>query len=163
MSPGKHAVASGLIAAGTGVLFGSPAAGAAAFVAGTLIDLDHFFDYALNRLGPFGVRKFVRLCVQYRLDRFYLLAHSFELLIPFLVLAFWPGSPVWLKGAGIGVAVHMAMDLSGNGLRLSAYFLTYRICKGFDARSFVLRLPREALDYWGSFEAYMRGRPGRRM
>ncbi len=159
MSPGTHLGAS--LAAGIGAYaaLGSWQTGAGALIAGVVLDLDHLADYALNPLGRFRVRKFLQVCNQYRLKRFYLFAHSLEWIIPFLFLVWaWP-APDFLVGAAAGLALHMGMDMAGNGMRIQAYFLLYRLYHGFDPRKMLFRLPSGGLAYWGSFAAFMRGRP----
>ncbi|MEK7476728.1 MAG: hypothetical protein AAB152_13995 [Candidatus Coatesbacteria bacterium] len=161
MTPSRHAVASAALAAGCGLAWRSPEAAAAAFVGGTLLDVDHWFDYTWNRVGPFTVRRFVRLCVEYRLPKFYLLMHSFEWLIPFWLAAWMLPAPPWVRACTLGLILHMAMDMAGNGMALGAYWFVYRWRHGFDARAMVLRLPPEAICWWGSLGAYRRGRRSR--
>jgi hypothetical protein len=133
----------------------SPWAAAAALAAGTALDFDHLLDYSWNRSGRFTPGHFVRMCAQFRLDRLYLLVHSLEWIIPFLVWAWLADGPPWLKAAGLGLGSHILMDLAGNGMRPQTYFLLYRIAVGFDSRKLVAILPPEALAHWGSYEAYL--------
>lgn len=152
MTPGRHLLASGLVAAGCGLLWRSPAAAAAALVAGTAIDVDHFIDYRMNPTPPFTVPRFLDACNGFKLRRFYLLLHSLEWILPFLAWTAWTSGPPWVKAAGLGLGIHMAMDLAGNGMRVPAYFLVVRAFRRFDARHFVYQLPPEALAVWGSVE-----------
>jgi len=158
----RHAVVSAALAAGCGLAWNSAAAAAGAFAGGTLLDIDHLLDYRWNRVGPFEVRRFVRFCNQYRLRKYYLFLHSFEWLVPFCLVAWLAGAPPWMQAAAVGLVVHIAMDIHGNGMRLSAYFFLFRVRRGFDSRAFVLRLPPEAIRWWGSLEAYRKGRPEKR-
>jgi hypothetical protein len=161
MSPGRHAVASAAVGAGIGFIWRDPVAAMAAVLAGTLIDADHLLDYFLNHAGRFTVYRFVTFCNQYRLRKFYLLAHSLDLIIPAVVAAFMFPSPLWVRGAAGAVALHMAMDLYGNGLYIKAYFLSWRILAGFDFRRAVAWLPESGLEYWGSHAAFLRGKPAK--
>src|SRR5678809_643216 len=88
VSPGRHVLVSSLVATGCGVLWQSPAAAAAAFVGGTAIDVDHFIDFHLNRMGPFTWNRFVDVCSGFRLRRLYLVLHSLEVILPCLAWAF---------------------------------------------------------------------------
>ncbi len=159
MTPGRHAAVSGLLAAGCGFTYGAWEPAVAAFVAGTCLDADHLVDFKLNRLGRFTPRRFVRACNEFRFRRFYLLAHALEWILPFLVwTALAPVAP-WVRAAGLGLGAHMVMDLAGNGMSVRSYFLLYRLAHGFDSRVFVLDLPPTGLAYWGSLDAFRRGRP----
>lgn len=162
MTPSRHVAVSAVLAAGCGLAWHSTEAAVAALAGGVLLDVDHGLDYLWNRVGPFTARRFVRLCVEYRLRRFYLLAHSLEWLVPFCAGAWLLPSPIWARAAALGLILHMGLDIAGNGMRLPAYFLLYRWRHGFDARAMVLRLPPEALRWWGSLAAYRQGRPARR-
>jgi len=159
MSPQKHAAVSAVMALGVGVIGGDAIAVTATFLAGTAIDVDHLMDFFLNRQGRFTISRFVSVCNQYRLSRIYLFAHSLELIIPLVLAAFILDAPLWVRGAALGVVVHMAMDLYGNGLYIKAYFLSWRIAVGFNFLRAVAWLPQSGLDYWGSYRAFLRGKP----
>jgi len=161
VTPGRHAAVSGLLAAGCGFTYGAWAPALAAFAAGTCIDADHFLDFRLNRMGPFGPGRFVAACNEFRFRRFYLLAHALEWILPFLAWTAFGDAPDWARAAGLSLGAHIAMDLVGNGMRARAYFLSYRVMHGFDPRAFVLELPPTGLAYWGSLEAFRRGKPAR--
>jgi hypothetical protein len=161
MTPGRHVLASGLVAVACGSLWHSRGAAAAAFIAGTAIDIDHVIDYRLNGMPPFTVPRFLDACNRFRLRRFYLVLHSLEWILPFLAWTATAGGAPWIKAAGLGLGVHMAMDLLGNGMRVPAYFLTVRAAAGFDARQFVYQLPPEALATWGSLDAWREAGPPR--
>ena len=157
MSPGRQVLVSGLVATGYGCLWRSPAAAAAAFVAGTAIDLDHLIDFHLNRSGPFTVRRFVDVCSGFRLRRLYLLAHSLEWIVPFLLWTAVPAQPRWVQAAGVGLGLHMAMDLIGNGMLPQAYLLSYRAACRFDPVRCIFQLPAEAVTVWGDLPRWRRG------
>ena len=161
MSPGRHAAVSAILAGGVGIFGRDPLAAFATFVAGTAIDIDHLGDYFLNHSGRFTVSRFLLVCNQYRLRRIFLFMHSLELIIPMIICAFLFDSPLWVKGAAAGVAVHMAMDLYGNGLYPKAYFLSWRLAVGFDFHRAVAWLPASGLDYWGSYRSFLRGKPAK--
>jgi hypothetical protein len=149
------------LAAGCWAAWGRDA-GVAAFAAGTLLDVDHFIDYRWNGHRDFDPGRFVRLCREYRLPRFYLFLHSLEWIVPFSVWAlFFSGVP-WLRASALGLILHMALDLTGNGLRPLAYVLVWRMRRSFESRRLVSKLPSEAMDYWGTQAAFMRGKPDRR-
>ncbi len=159
MSPGWHAASSAALATGAWFMWRDPVACASAFVAGTALDIDHLGDYLLNRQGPFRLRRFVVACEQYRLKKFFFFAHSLEWIVPALVCVLAFQVPPWIRAAGLGLALHMVLDLAGNGVVPQAYLVSYRLAKGFDARAFVWWLPRGGLRYWGTMAAYRRGMP----
>lgn len=159
MSPGRHALVSVALSSGTFAVTRDIPAAAAVFLGGTAIDLDHLFDFFLNRGGRFTPNRFVRVCEQFRLGKFFLFLHSLEWIIPFVVLAFALPLPLWVRGLAVGLGVHMALDLRGNGMHPWAYFLSFRIAKRFNSRACVDRLPRSGMEYWGSMRAYRRGIP----
>jgi len=161
MTPARHLLASGLVAAGCGCLWRSPAAAAAALIAGTAIDVDHFIDYRMNPTPPFTVSRFLEVCNGFKLRRLYLLLHSLEWILPCLAWVAAASGPPWVKAAGLSLGIHMAMDLTGNGMRLPAYFLTYRVARRFDARHFIYQLPPDALAVWGSVENWRDDTPPR--
>ena len=113
----------------------------------------------LNHSGKFSITRFVTVCNQYRLRKFFLVAHSLDLIIPLVLAAFIFPAPLWVRAASTGIVVHMAMDLYGNGLYPKAYFLSWRIFSRFDFRRAVSWLPESGLEYWGSYGAFLRGRP----
>ncbi len=157
MSPVAHAGVSTLVALAAGETWG-PAAAVAAFAGGTVIDVDHFLDWRWNRMGRFTVRRFVSRCMQFRLPRFYLVAHAGEWIVPFLLWAWLDATSPLVKGFAAGLLSHACMDLLGNGLRLPAYLLTYRWWHGFDSRRLVSRLPAGGVAWWGSERAWRLGR-----
>ena len=162
MTPDRHAVASGILAGACYAMWG-PVPAVAAFAAGTLLDVDHVIDYRWNGHRDFNPARFVRLCREYRLPRFYLFLHSFEWIVPFAIWALFLSGVPWLKAAALGLLLHMALDLAGNGLQPLSYVLLWRMRRSFESRRMVRELPREALDYWGTHAAYVRGRPDRRV
>ncbi len=162
MKPDRHLAASVVLATGCWIVWESPAVAAAALVGGTVVDVDHLLEFRLNRAGRFTVRRFVRLCNEYRLAKLHLVLHSLEWILPFTAWAFWFGGAPWARAAALGLVLHMAMDFVGNGMRAGAYFFLYRSAYGFDSRKLVVRLPNEALAYWGSFKDYMKRKPRRR-
>jgi hypothetical protein len=130
-------------------------------VAGTLLDVDHFLDYRLNGHRDLDPKKFVDLCRQYRLPRFFFPLHSYEWIVPYCIWAlFFSGTP-WVMASALGLILHMALDLKGNGLQPLAYSFIWRVRNFFESRRLVRKLPPEALEYWGTQKAYMRGHPAR--
>jgi len=161
MTPGRHVVVSGLLALGCGMAYHSPAAAMAAVVGGLAIDVDHLLDFKWNCLGTFKPIRFLRMCREFRLEKLYLLLHSLEWILPFLAWSYLAEGPSWFKAAGLGLGAHLYMDILGNGMRVEAYFLTFRLAHRFDSRAFVYTLPPQALAYWGSYAAYLKKKPAR--
>lgn len=156
MSPDRHAVVAALTAWGCAEIWG-PGPAAAAFAAGTLIDLDHLLDWKLNRMGRFTPRRFVDACVRFELPKFYLFAHALEWMVPFIAWALLGDVSPAVRAAGLGLLGHLLMDLCGNGTSPLAYSLIWRWRQGFEARRLVVMLPPAARARWGSLAAYRRG------
>lgn len=117
----------------------------AAFMAGAssvLLDLDHISDYVLCNRGWGGLKHFFESCEEGRLDRLYLVLHSFEFVIfLWLLIGFGIAAP-WGVGLTIGVSGHMLLDWLGNRhiVQPSFYWLWFRAQNGFDGNA-LYRVP----------------------
>lgn len=136
MHPTGHLLASAAFASGLYVASGSLPLAGAALVGGTLIDLDHYFDYlafhAPRHPGPF---RFLHFYGTHQYRRIVLLFHSWELLLPWTLLLPLAPTPLHL-GLWLGVMLHMALDLSFNGVRIrrpfAFYSFVWRLVMNFD-------------------------------
>ncbi len=142
MSPKQHAAVSVGCGVVLGVVMRSWAAGTACCAAGVLIDLDHFFDFWLNRGFSLSPRKLLDFCYCGTSKKFYDILHGYE----YIPLLAWASTfPGWSRiglGLTVGYAVHLAGDQCYNThLNRWTYFLTYRALHRFDASRIVLHNP----------------------
>jgi len=101
------------------------------FLAGVLIDLDHFFDYFKSEGIKFNLNDFFHRCENFEIKKFYLLSHSYELLLLLvLVVYLTPPHPLTL-GILLGFTQHLLLDQISNGAHPLGYFLIYRWRNGF--------------------------------
>ena len=107
---------------------------ALAAAASVLIDVDHLADYVLCRGGWFGLGDFFRSCNEGRLNRLYLVLHSWEWIILGALAAFWAGLPA-MGMIVTGMAWHLAFDAYGNRnmVRPGFYWFFRRAAVRFDA------------------------------
>ncbi|KPK42467.1 MAG: hypothetical protein AMJ78_02320 [Omnitrophica WOR_2 bacterium SM23_29] len=101
------------------------------------IDVDHLFDYYLNKGFSFklNLMDFYKTCMDCKLSKFYFLLHSFELLIiSWLITIAYPTNLI-LLGIAIGMSQHLIFDVIFNKISLKGYFLSYRLIKSFKASS----------------------------
>lgn len=114
-----------------GTAFKSFGCAVLSFIAGVVIDADHFLDFFLNH--PFTL-KFSRIYDAFEkqdLSRLYLVLHSYEILvILWLSIYAFSMSASWIALA-IGLTQHIIFDIFTNPIRVNGYFFTYRLCKGF--------------------------------
>jgi hypothetical protein len=105
-----------------GVATGSPVAGGLALGTGVLMDLDHVFD-------------FYQCYVKGRPNRVFVFLHAWEYSAAgLLTLAFLYYHPL-LLGIVLAHLAHVTTDHLHNRLPPFAYFMTYRLLKGFDRAS----------------------------
>jgi len=102
--------------------------GAFFFAAGTLIDIDHFFDYLFLNHGDLNYRRFIKLCDGHKLKKLLLLFHSWEIVIPGLLLS--NGKPSLF--IFIGAFYHLVFDQFANQTRILTYFLSCRLANKLD-------------------------------
>jgi len=127
-----------------GIYFRSAACGFISFLAGFVIDADHLIDYYCVHRFTLNLRKIYYTCLHMRLERMYLLLHSYELAAVFwIVIYYFSLSNVW-KAAAIGMTQHIALDALTNPLSGLGYFIIYRMSKGFK-----IRLLMKGLKYHG--------------
>lgn len=135
MKPATHAVISLGVSALLLTWTKSWAATLACFLSGIFIDIDHHLDYCLVRgKFPFFYRELQDYCLTARNGKLYLIFHSYELLLIFwIILTHYRLDGIWI-GIAIGMSVHLFCDQWSNPLKPLAYFITYRIKHGFEAK-----------------------------
>ena len=144
IQPLGHVVAS---AAGGAVCYGvtrSASAGFVFFVVGVFMDLDHLFDYVrLFFSRPFSRSVFLDMPAHMKSrQRIYLILHGYE-----VVVLVWLGlAALGYSSMGTVVAasmlLHLLIDQCMNETTLFAYFLLYRISKGFQVEHIFPRSTR---------------------
>jgi hypothetical protein len=119
MGPIGHTAISGAVAGGTWAVTGSLAAAGVTLGVGVLLDLDHLYDY---------YQRYIRG----RQNKIYVLLHAWEysLVLSILALAFYHP---WLLAVILGHLAHVVTDHAWNRQAPLAYFITYRVIRGFDA------------------------------
>ena len=127
----QHVVASGILSGGIYALTRSPEVAAGSFVTGVFMDLDHIFDYWMAHPFKVDLAHFFETCEEYKLPKTYLFLHSFELVVPLSLLAYFTRSP-WITGFLLGWAPHMVFDYFVNGAYPFSYFIVYRMANKFD-------------------------------
>jgi hypothetical protein len=134
MKASRHVLAALPLAAAL-VAVGRPVPEAlVAAASSVLIDVDHVADYVLCRGGWRGLGDFFRSCNEGRLNRLYLVLHSWELIILGGLAAVAAGS----AACGMivtGMAWHLACDAYGNKsvVRPGFYWFFRRAAVRFDA------------------------------
>jgi hypothetical protein len=110
---------------------------------GTLIDLDHLYDYARypHRSGKrwFDPSHFFEVLTGGKLVNVYVLLHSWELIALALVAGwFFPSVGGVLVPLGFGMAVHILLDAFTNPTSIICYSIISRYAHRFD-RTFFFR------------------------
>ena len=120
MGPIGHTIVSSAMAGSTWAITGSTAAAGVALGVGVLMDLDHLYDY-YQRYG------------KGKNDRIYVFFHAWEypLAMSLISLVFY--RPL-LLAATRGHLAHVTTDHVWNRLSPFAYWITFRVIKGFDSR-----------------------------
>jgi hypothetical protein len=142
MSPRQHVALS--LGSGTvvGLILHSWAGGTSCALMGIFIDLDHLFDFWVNRGFSLSPRKFFDFCYYGTSRRFYDILHGWEFIPLYGWLATRPG--LWEVGWGltVGYTLHLLGDqLFNTHLNRWTYFFSYRLYHGFDTRKIVLYNP----------------------
>lgn len=109
------------------------------FLSGFLIDVDHLFDYYMNRSFTLNIKKIHDACRNKELDRFFILFHGTEFIILLWGGVFLSGMNRYLMAITVGVSQHLFFDHLFNPIKPAAYFLAYRISKGFKPEHFISR------------------------
>jgi hypothetical protein len=110
-------------------------------IGGTLIDLDHLYDYARypHRLGKrgFDIGHFFEVLTTKKLVNVYVLLHSWELIALVLVSGWF--FQAWgdiLIPLGFGMAVHILLDAFTNPTSIICYSIVSRYAHRFDGKFF---------------------------
>ena len=140
MLPSRHIIVSLSLGGGLAFFTQSLSAGLLCFFSGVLIDVDHFFDYAVNcGLKGLTFKNTYQTCAampalkeKSRLKRIFIVFHMAEIAI-LLWIAFALSGNIYLMAIALGYTAHLILDsVGGIGiLKPQTYFVTFRIKNGF--------------------------------
>jgi hypothetical protein len=142
MTPKQHVA----LSVGSGLALGwgmrSWIAGASCCLIGIFIDLDHLFDFWVERGFSLSPGKFFDLCYRGTSRRFYDLLHGYEFIPLYWLITRVPGLADLGWGLTVGYTLHLLGDQFFNThLNRWTYFFVYRLAHRFDWRVMVLRNP----------------------
>ncbi|HCJ67313.1 MAG TPA: hypothetical protein DHV62_08340 [Elusimicrobia bacterium] len=103
------------------------------FLSGVFIDLDHFFDYFKSEGIKFDLHDFFHRCENYRIKKFYLLLHSYEIILLFGLIVSLTSYNSLTLGIFLGFSQHLLLDQISNGAHPLGYFFIYRWLNGFSS------------------------------
>jgi len=101
------------------------------FLAGILIDVDHFFDYVRDTGWNLNLKQFFNYSYRAQYERSYLFLHAYEHLLPIAIIIVISNYNIFIIAAGVGFTQHLILDHIFNPVRPMAYFLTYRLKNRF--------------------------------
>ena len=136
MGPIAHAAISAPLSVAVWAVTGDIAAGAATFIAGTLIDADHLVDYIAARGLRFDLRSIRTGSYFKETGRALVPLHSYEVVILVTLLAALGFGQALALGIAVGAGVHLACDLAFYRFSPLCYSLAYRLGTSFSLRSF---------------------------
>lgn len=129
-----HIITSAGVSAASYLVYKSPGAAFASFLAGFLIDLDHMFDYVRAHGWHLDWQAIARADSEKYSGKLYLPLHSFELLALFFLFFKGPTKQPYRVGITVSVLTHLLLDQKCNHSRKpGTYFLASRISKRFNA------------------------------
>ena len=118
------------------------------FLAGILVDVDHFFDYVRCTGWNLDIKHFFHVMYGARYKHLTILFHAYEysVLIVFLIIV--TGGNLLVVAVGIGYMQHLIFDQFTNPVKPLAYFIAYRLKHGFSREcvlsdDFLSSLPRD--------------------
>ena len=136
-----HAVASLALGAGLFLRFQSWPLSLSAWLAGTLIDVDHLLDYVCDYGLPRSIGHVFSVCRRRALRRIFLLFHSWEWVLITWAVAGMTGWNPWVVGAAAGYSLHMLADQIVNRPYPFGYLLLWRAVHRFRIASVFPPLP----------------------
>ena len=133
-----HLTLSLIIGTVLAIIFGNWSAILAAIATGSLIDLDHFIDYLIyTKFHRFSLKEFLAGDFFNDFGKAYVFFHGFEYGIVFIVFgAIFPDYGWLFYSLGFSNLLHLFYDTITNKPIWPTYFITYRIAKNFDHKSF---------------------------
>lgn len=101
------------------------------FVAGILIDIDHVLDYYIQKGITLKIKNIYLWHIKTKYKFLFLYLHSLELLAMLWAGIFLFKLGIFWVALAVGVTQHIILDIFFNPINSYAYFLSYRIIKGF--------------------------------
>ena len=137
MSPVKHVMASGVTSALFFAATRSVGGSIACFLSGILIDIDHVFDFYIERKRVCkSLKELYDFCLLDKTGKLYLIFHAYEWVgLLWLAVILSKFHPVWL-GIAVGISVHMLFDQLINPIYPLVYFWFFRRKFGFSKKLF---------------------------
>lgn len=140
IKPTAHIIWSLAISSCLGACFHSLSSFLVSFLAGIFIDVDHVIDYYVNEKVTLNLRKMYVWCARQKHKFVYIWFHSIELIIIlWIIITVFRLGLFWIALA-VGLTQHLILDIIFNHAIVNnyAYFLTYRISKGFN-KSYIFK------------------------
>ncbi len=131
MSPKKHILVSVALGASVVCTTGSVSSGVACLLAGTAVDLDHFYDYFRHFGFKFSIEKFFLGRHFVESGRNFILLHSYELLPFMLAFFYYLNLPQLGIAISIGFLGHLLCDQFVHRLHPLNYFFCFRLWHNF--------------------------------
>ncbi len=145
MKPVYHLIASASIGTIFLICAHSFSAAIIALFSGFFIDIDHFFDHLiLERRRAFNLKNFFYYYENLQPPKLYFVFHSIEFVLLLWLLTIFYDFNLYILAFTVGVSQHIFLDLFNLvifKIRLSPYFyfMFYRIFKGFNRDSMILK------------------------
>ena len=102
------------------------------FFCGALINCDHVLDYLWSYRKRFRAREFLNTSYCEKGYMCSVIFHSWEILLPLNLYAFFVSGNSWIIGITLGLTQHVILDQIFNNSSWSAYFFFMRLKNGFD-------------------------------
>ena len=102
------------------------------FLSGIFIDLDHIYDYIREVGFPFKVKDFFKAAYDSELPRWVVFLHSWELLFPLGMIAWFTNWNPWITGIFIGFSQHIISDMLYNNEGFQSYSFIWRWKHNFE-------------------------------
>lgn len=96
-------------------------------ISGVLIDIDHVLDYFWEFRNYFRVKEFFNVHYNKNILFCMIIFHSWELLFPLNIYAFFISGNLWVIGIAIGFTQHVVLDQIFNKPNRWGYFFFWRL------------------------------------
>lgn len=114
-----------------------------ALISGFFIDADHLIDYLLYSSGKFSLANFRSSRYFDNSGKVYVFFHGFEYAVIFFVIGLLIPNLSWLFfSLALSNLFHLIFDTISNKPIWPTYFITFRIAKNFNHKSFDFKCQR---------------------
>ena len=107
---------------------------ASSLISVVLIDIDHVLDYFWEFRKRLRLKQLFDVHYNEKILFFMVILHSWELLLPLNLYAFFVSGNLWIIGIAIGFTQHVVLDQIFNTVYWSTYFFFMRFKNGFDVK-----------------------------